>query len=393
MLSLLLLAFANFYQETSDGFGRRVCGIADVNGDGTDDLVVADAGFRGSGAIWTVSGKDGSRIATALGSEQRMGLGESFFSMGKELCVCVTTTDGPALVYLSTETLKPLRQSEPVTRAQNFYSFVVPAGDIDGDGVTDALMSLVPKDLKRSFLELIAGKTGKRLRTIEVPLTRRIALGGAVASLVDLNGDGVPEIGVGTESIAQQYSVFVLSGKSGETLAELTDVGSKNGFGAAFGPVGDLDADGVNELAIVDDALGMIRLYSGRKLSHLHDFDNRWGDKSRSMEMGGVTTIRDLDGDGVREFGIAIDAWAEEQALIFSGKTGVLIRRHMEDGLDGRYGACIADVGDLDRDGKGDYAVGASHSFDGAARGSVFVYSGATGKRLFVLDEIKLAGK
>ena len=53
--SLCLLALGALSADGTDGFGRRICGIADVNGDGTDDLVVADPGFDGNGAIWRVS--------------------------------------------------------------------------------------------------------------------------------------------------------------------------------------------------------------------------------------------------------------------------------------------------------------------------------------------------
>jgi hypothetical protein len=49
MLSLFLLALSATVQDQTDGFGMRLCGIQDLDGDGTDDLwsrMRATAGAR-----------------------------------------------------------------------------------------------------------------------------------------------------------------------------------------------------------------------------------------------------------------------------------------------------------------------------------------------------------
>jgi hypothetical protein len=392
MLHCFLLAFS-ILPLGVDGFGRIVHGIADVDGDGTDDLVVADAGHGIGGAIWTVSGKDGRRIGTALGDEGHHALGASFFVMGEEICAWVETPEGPALQFLSGKKLQPTRSSDVFRMKKGSYSWVECAGDIDRDDVLDAALCVVPDGNEGCFIELVSSKTGTGLRRIPVALSRCTAAS-AVASLGDLDGDGVPEIGVGTGFVVpadQSSRVFVFSGGTGEQLSELLGHAGKRGFGAALGGVSDLDGDGVNEIVLVDDSEGAVRLYSGKKREFLRALPGSW-EMPGWMELGNVTTLRDLDGDGVRDFALTVDTFPEGRAAIYSGKLGTPIRTHdlrAFPGGDG-YPAYVADVGDLDHDGKGDYAVGTSHHLAGDGNSSVTAFSGASGKPLFVIDERKV---
>jgi hypothetical protein len=394
MLALFLTALSAAAQDHTDGFGRRVCGIEDINADGTDDLVVADAGYGDRGAIWTISGKDGHRIGTALGERERAWLGGSFFVMGGEICACVDTPEGPALQYRPGKTLEPTRASDVVRMEKGFYAWVECAGDNDGDGVLDAALCVVPNKNEGCFIEIVSGKTGRQLRRIAVALSRS-NYASAVASLGDLDGDGVPEIGAGTGYSFpedQRFRVFVFSGKTGEKLSELLGHDGQYGFGAALGAVGDLDGDGVNEIALVDDAEGAIRVFSGKKRQFSHALQGSWEGQGRTMEMGNVTTLRDLDGDGMRDFALTIDTFPGGQARIYSGKQGTSIRNHGAESFSANdgYPAFVADVGDLDHDGRGDYAVGTSHHLAGGGTSSVTAFSGASGKPLFVIDERKL---
>ncbi len=392
VFATFLLAIASASPEGTDAFGRCVRGIADVNGDGVDDLLVGDAGYN-FGTLWTVSGKDGKRIAVTSPDPAHLWLGGSFFVTGDEVCACVSTPDGPQLEYFACRTLTPGRASAVVREGKGFFAWVECAGDIDGDGVLDAALCVVPGGNEGCRIELVSGKSGKSLRTIPVGLSRCNSAS-AVATLGDLDGDGVPELGVGTGycfPADQRHRVFVFSGKTGTKLGELLGHEGKSGFGAALGAVRDLDGDGVDDIVLVDDAQGAVQLYSGKTRAFVRALPGTW-EVPGAMELGNVTTLRDLDGDGVLDFGMTLDTFPAGEARVYSGKTGALIRVHGSSSFpstDG-YPACIADVGDLDHDGRCDYAVGTSHHLAGDGTSSVTAFSGATGKKLWVIDERSL---
>ncbi len=392
MLAACLLVITNATSTVADSFAICVRGIADVNGDGVDDVVVSDPSYRGFGAIWTVSGRDGSRIGCALGSEKRSGLGRSYFVSNSEVCACVDSPDGPVLIYYDGKTLEPRRKSEVVARAQGFDALVDSAGDIDGDGVTDAVLCLSPNDLKHSFLELVSGRSGKRVRTIELGWS-----GGeranTVASLGDLDGDGVSDFGVSAGlrfPDGARNRVMLHSGRTGAGIGELVNTGKSTRV-VAFGSIADVDGDGVRDVAVLDEDEGSLCAFSGRTHQRLRKPALCWAGAT-GTQFGCVATLADIDGDGRRDFGVAIDSFPAGFAAVFSGASGDWIRTHDWSQFPKTDGCpvCIADIGDLDHDGRGDYVVGTSHHWDGNETSSVTAFSGATGKKLWVIDERSL---
>src|SRR5206468_13125838 len=72
--------------------------------------------------------------------------------------------------------------------------------------------------------------------------------------------------------------------------------------------------------------------------------------------------------------------------FVYSGATGKLIYR--EDGISGgSLGGSVAGVGDVDGDGRADFAASGAAVTDtmGTTAGSVYVYSGRTGSLLYNL--------
>lgn len=112
-------------------------------------------------------------------------------------------------------------------------------------------------------------------------------------------------------------------------------------------------------------------------LAAAQDFDNKsygWG----------VAGIGDLDGDRVPDIAVTSVQHEDGGGLwIESGATGETLLRVQRPELTGSFGYSVAAVGDLDRDGKPDVAVGAP-DFDGA-QGCVVLVSGADGSDLTVL--------
>jgi hypothetical protein len=104
---------------------------------------------------------------------------------------------------------------------------------------------------------LFSGATGSLLRTLQ---DRSLHAGGqfgrALAEVGDVNDDGVPDLAVGAplrdvESCCDQGQVTVFSGVTGTPLLTLPPrpQGGAN-FGVALAGVGDINGDGVPDLAV-----------------------------------------------------------------------------------------------------------------------------------------------
>jgi hypothetical protein len=100
--------------------------------------------------------------------------------------------------------------------------------------------------------------------------------------------------------------------------------------------------------------------------------------------------LGDLDGDGKADFiigarladpGGMVDFGS---VLVYSGSTGSLLYQKDGPSMNDFFGYSVAGAGDVEKDGKTDFMVGAPPA--GVGAGSVFIYSGTTGFLLFHID-------
>lgn len=105
-----------------------------------------------------------------------------------------------------------------------------------------------------------------------------------------------------------------------------------------------------------------------------------------------VSTIGDVNADGYNDVlvGAPIEApaglSASGRAVIYSGRTGTLLRTHTSPTAvsNGKFGQSVIGFPDLNGDGVADYAIGAPGEANGFGR--LHVYSGATGTQLYAVD-------
>lgn len=161
-------------------------------------------------------------------------------------------------------------------------------------------------------------------------------------------------------------------------------------FGAAVAGLGDVNGDGIGDVAIaakraagLQPDSGVVRIYSGQ---------NAWLIRELKGELTGdrfghaIESLGDVNGDGVPDLLVGAplhDAFLgvdRGAAYVFSGANGALIAKLYGNGADNHFGWSVTAVPDVDFDGVTDFAVGAPRETAGgfALAGTVRLYSGAT---------------
>ena len=248
------------------------------------------------------------------------------------------------------------------------------------------------------------------------------SLGRSITSLGDLDGDGVTDIAVGAQTYTGTYTdegrVYVLFLNANGTVKAVQPIGENtggfgaqlenfSGFGAGVANIGDLDDDGVTDLAIgaFQQSLNGVRtgaiwinfmntdgtISSSKRIG---DGTNGFGGSLQDGDRFGgyMAGYTDLNGDGNIELAVAShldDLGATDAGAIYVlylddagnvtstrkfGATTLGLQTHI--GASDYFGSGLAATEDLDNNGIPDLAVGAFGDDDGGANtGAVWFLS------------------
>lgn len=222
-------------------------------------------------------------------------------------------------------------------------------------------------------------------------------LGTAVSGGVYASADSIPDLAIGSPGHdggagAGQGRIDVFDGATGTSLFSVVGAAAGDNFGAAVGLGGDVDNDGSNDVAVgaplANPGLGLeqgqVTIYSGATGLAIWTLD---GSTAGDRFGASVAIIGDIDGDGRSEFAVGaplFDGTAGAdcgRVTIHSGATGNALFTLEGTGAGALYGSSVAGLGDTDGDGTNDVGVGAP-SFDGTAgvdSGRIAIISGSTG--------------
>jgi len=378
-----------------DAFGWSVASLGDMDGDGVTDLAVGargdSTGGSGRGAVYVQfmnsNGTVKSRVKIASG-----------------------TNGGPTL-----------------TDGDNFGGSVTSLGDLDGDGVIDLAVGAYKDDTggsnRGAVHVLLMNANGTVKSSLKIAsdtnggptLVDGDFFGNSVASLGDLNGDGVNDLAVGAygddTGSFQRGAVHVFFLNANGSVKGTTKIASDtNGaptlgavglFGSSVASLGDLDGDGVTDLAVgaYRDSTGGSTRGVVYVLNLNADGTVKNSTKISSGTNGGptlangdyfgwsVASLGDLDGDGVTDLAVG----ARGSAGTFAGAVHVLLMNStgtvksslkLSSATNGAptlaggdaFGGSVTSLGDLDGDGLIELAVGSfGDDTGGSFRGAVHV--------------------
>jgi len=276
---------------------------------------------------------------------------------------------------------------------------VADAGDVDADGVTDILVGDIWANAtfpNAGAAWVFSGATGAQLYRFDGEAPEAY-LGGSVAGLGDVDGDGHSDVLIGSwgapTTKAFAGKAYVRSGLDGSILHELSGTIDHGYFGFSAARIDDTDGDGVADFAVGaegEDTLGYstgaVYLYSGATGALLH----HWTGFEENSRFGRqVRGAGDADGDGFGDLIVAaMFSVPNGKAYLISGATYAVL--HEFEGYDpGEVFAHGVDgAGDVDGDGFDDVIVSSDHySVPGGYTGFAYVYSGKTGEKLQFLQE------
>ena len=236
---------------------------------------------------------------------------------------------------------------------------------------------------------MYSGKDGGRLfRIIGNSSSPRIGL--RLSSVGDLNGDGVPDILSSSYGFPSKFSagaIFLFSGKNGTLLMTWVGDNKWDGLGTSLRRMGDVNGDGINDF-IAGSHGGYARVFSGKTGKIIYQVKG-----NSFFGFGGlVGCLGDVNKDGFADFGVGApfepaNGYDSGAVYVYSGKTGKLLKKIPGRGAQVKFGVDMDGVGDVNKDGYGDFVVSSWRSLQGTNYwGSAELFSGKDFSRITLFD-------
>ena len=222
--------------------------------------------------------------------------------------------------------------------------------------------------------------------------TQNQQLGGAVAGIVDVNGDGANDIAIGAASPGNPPSstprVTVHDGLSGQIIYTILSpiLGTNTVFGAKIAGIGDVNGDVYQDIAILSWGAfngGGLYVYSGQTGTLLWSFVgigitvNSYGSS--------LIGIPDVNGNNIPDIALLISNSNAGSGTIrvFDG-AGTSPLYTVNSPI---IGSSLAKASDVDGDGINDFVSGGLPSTPSIINGIVSIYSGATGSLISSISD------
>jgi hypothetical protein len=228
----------------------------------------------------------------------------------------------------------------------------VAAGDLNGDGVADLIISL-PSG-QAPTVRVFSGTSGALLDSFDA--YPAAFTGGVYVAAGDLNGDGRTDLITGTgAAVGVSGHVKVFDGRTGALIRSFFPYDAAFGGGVTVA-AGDVDGDGRADIitGAASASRGHVKVFDGRTGAELHSFFAYDAGFTGGVSVAGG----DVDGDGRDDIITGAGPGATPHVKVFSGSDLTSLGSFFAFNVGFSGGVRVA-AGDLNGDGLADLIVGA----------------------------------
>jgi hypothetical protein len=421
----------------NEQFGAGIAGAGDINADGYDDVIIganwnSDVGTNtgkvfcyfgtdtglSSSAFWTVSGeKPNDQIGIAIagaGDIDNDGYDDILIGSSYYDWVSSGSNRGKVYLYQYLPEMKPESLNKAYAGGEfngdQFGSSVDSAGDVNGDGFDDVIISATYNDETAPSAGKVYVHNGTTNGLDSANPWTDLGEGGGdvygsiVSGAGDINGDGYGDIIVGAPGNdsggINSGKVYVYNGSVTGLLKSnnWTVVGeaANDYFGDAVASAGDVNGDGYDDI-IVGATYNDHGASNGGKI-YLYNGSGSGLVKDRATEIVGtrnnghfgqaVGSAGDVNADGYDDI-IVGAPWDNEggsqagKVYVYHGSPRGVIKTPawsvVGDSILAYFGNSVNSAGDVNGDGYDDVIIGASNNDEsGNNAGKVYVYLGSS---------------